>query len=131
MTKDDHLYHLEEDFYSQDRKTHRKERKLASSRDRSKYKKSDQDQLKKQTADLPYDPSVDRSRVLAVLPEGIVICHLGEEILCSLKGSLKQERTRTKNLIAVGDFVRFEHRGNQEGIITHIEPRHSTLSRAD
>jgi ribosome biogenesis GTPase / thiamine phosphate phosphatase len=134
MPKNDEIYHLEEDFFTRDRKMHRKDRKLASSKDRSKYKKSDQDQLKKHALlrdEIPMDESLERGRVLAIAPEGIIVDHSGQELLCSLKGSLKQERNRAKNLIAVGDFVRFENKGNDQGTIVFIEERHSILSRAD
>ncbi|MBS0653170.1 MAG: ribosome small subunit-dependent GTPase A [Verrucomicrobia bacterium] len=134
MGKDDEFYHLEEDFYSKDRKAHRKERKMASSKDRSKYKKSDQDQLKKHALlrdEQPIDESLEKGRVLAIAPEGIIVDYNGEELICSLKGSLKQEKNRAKNLIAVGDFVRFENKGSGQGTISFIEERHSILSRAD
>ncbi len=134
MGNHDDLYHLEEDFYSKDRKAHRKERKIASNKDRSKYKKSDQDQLKKHALlrdEQPIDESLERGRVLAIAPEEIIVDFNGEELICSLKGSLKQEKNRSKNLIAVGDFVRFENGGNGQGTICFIEERHSILSRAD
>ena len=133
MSKEEDFWHLEEEFYAKDRKASRKERKLASSRDRSKYKKSDQDQLKKQS-DLAQPEDVDHSkkgRVLAILPEGILVSCDQEEFLCNLKGALKQDKNRIKNLVAVGDFVRFEEKGDREGAIFKIEDRHSILSRAD
>jgi ribosome biogenesis GTPase len=133
MSREEDFWRLEEEFYSKDKKASRKERKLASSRDRSKYKKSDQDQLKKQS-DSTGSESTDpfkRGRVLAILPEGIFVSCDQEEFLCSLKGSLKQDKNRTKNLIAVGDFVRFEEKGLKEGAIFKVEDRHSVLSRAD
>lgn len=128
--KEEDFWRLEEEFYSNDRKASRKERKRASSRDRSKYKKSDQDKLKKQQ-DLPEIALFKRGRVLAILPEGILVSCNQEEFLCNLKGSLKQDKNRIKNLVAVGDFVRFEEKGRREGAIFKIEDRHSVLSRAD
>ncbi len=129
MSDDDHLWQ-EEEFFAQDRKASRKARKLASSRDRSKYKKSDQDQLKKQ-ASTDNVSSFSLGRVLAILPEGIVVTCEGREYLCSLRGSLKHEKGKIKNLVAVGDFVRFEDTGSGQGTIVHVERRHSILSRAD
>ncbi len=134
MSKDDRLYHLEEDFFMQDRKLHRKERKMATSKDRSKFKKSNQDQLKKQAIQRVEDNKDDtlpRGRILAITPEGIIVDCDGEETICTLKGSLKQERSRTKNLVAVGDFVRFEKKESGQGTIAFIEERRSILSRAD
>lgn len=128
MSKDNHLWHLEEEFYSKDRKASRKERKIASNKDRSKFKKTDQDQLKKQVQ--PEHEHLKKGRVLAILPEGILVSCDHQEHLCTLKGSLKQEKGKIKNLVAVGDFVRFEERGSQ-GTIVKVEERHSVLSRAD
>jgi len=133
MSKEDDLWNFEEDYYSKDRKASRKERKLASSKDRSKFKKSDQDQLKKQAENNPAedDSHLKRGRVLAILPEGTLVASEGQEFICSMKGSLKQNRSRLKNLIAVGDFVRIEEEGGAQGCITRVEERHSILSRAD
>lgn len=131
MNKDEQFWRIEEEFYSNDRKESRKERKLAIKQDRSKYKKSDQDQLKKQI-EAPLDTEhMKRGRVLAILSEGIVVSFHEKEFLCNLKGSLKQEKNRIKNLVAVGDIVLFEEKGSDEGTICVVEPRHSILSRAD
>jgi ribosome biogenesis GTPase / thiamine phosphate phosphatase len=133
MSKKEDFWRIEEEFYSKDRKASRKERKLASSKDRSKYKKSDQDQLKKQS-DLVESLDIDhvkRGRVLVILPEGILVSWGQKEFLCSLKGTLKKDKSRIKNLVAVGDFVRFEEKGPEEGTIIKVEDRHSILSRAD
>ncbi len=131
MSKDDRLWHLEEEFFAKDRKTSRKERKFASNKDRSKFKKSDQDQLKKQTQqEQNDDENLKKGRVLAILPEGILVSCENRELLCTLKGVLKKEKNRMKNLIAVGDFVRFEQNDDQ-GTIVKIDERHSILSRAD
>jgi ribosome biogenesis GTPase len=53
-----------------------------------------------------------------------------QQFLCSLRGALKQDKTRMKNLIAIGDFVRFVIDGSL-GSIVQIEERKSLLSRAD
>jgi ribosome biogenesis GTPase len=92
MSKRDELWHVEEDYHSKDRKASRKERKRISNKDRSKFKKSDQDQLKKQSLLNPSSEtdSLKKGRVLAILPEGIVVSCGPLEYLCSLKGSLKQ-----------------------------------------
>ncbi|MFI5335038.1 MAG: ribosome small subunit-dependent GTPase A, partial [Chlamydiales bacterium] len=50
---------------------------------------------------------------------------------CTLKGTLKKERGRIKNLIAVGDFVHIDPQGEKEGSIAYIEERKSILSRAE
>ncbi len=130
----------EDSFRGQERKENRKERKLASSKDRSQFKKTDQDQRKKRQEEITFSDDVKVGRVLAITPEGILVD--GEETLylCSLKGSLKQDNMRTKNLVAVGDFVRFlptpssndfQKEAILQGTVLHVEPRRSLLSRAD
>jgi ribosome biogenesis GTPase / thiamine phosphate phosphatase len=114
----------EEFFHAQrDRKQGRKDRKIARESDRSKYKKTDQ----KESAPKTLNPSLNRGRVIAITGEGIWADSEGVRRLCSLKGYFKKEKTEAKNLIAVGDFVRF----NEENAIEHIEERYSSLSRAD
>lgn len=129
---DDHL-NIEEDFFSHDRKSEKKHRKELSSKDRSKYKKTDQEKLEKRSSHLSKKFSLDnnRGRILAVTPEGMIVDHEDKEYLCTLKGVLKKERTKKKNLVAVGDFVLFEPGDNFTGVIIDIEPRYSILSRAD
>ncbi len=134
MSKHDSFYRAEEDFHSRDKKQHRKDRKIASQKDRSKYKKTDQDQLKKIAQAAPDEKENEnllRGKVLSITPEGILVNDTCSNYLCSLKGSMKQDKNRIKNLIAVGDNVRFEDRGQGQGIITSIEERTSILSRAD
>ncbi len=126
---DDHLKY-EEEFHKDDQKISRKDRKRATETDRSKYKKSNQDQLKKNTA-LNAEQEGIQGRVLAIHPEGIQVEYDGKLYRCGLKGALKKEKNKAKNLVAVGDFVRFEIREHEEGIIIAVEPRRSILSRAD
>ncbi len=129
MTSNDDFYQMEEDFL-EDRKESRKERKRAVNTDRSKFKKSDQDQLKKR-AHQQVDSTRPKARVLAITVDGIIIDTAEEELICTLRGSLKKEKQRIKNIVAVGDFVQFEKKGHGTGIISHIHPRQSILSRAD
>jgi ribosome biogenesis GTPase len=126
----DEAYWLEEQFHSQERNQFRKERKIASARDRSKYKKSDQDQLKKRPQKMPSD-HLQRGRVLSIKPEGIIVESQDVLYVCSLKGVLKKEKSQSKNLVAVGDFVQFSPTHDKEGVIAFLEERHSVLSRAD
>lgn len=116
-------YDYEEEFHAKDKKKWRKERKHAQSTDRSKFKKSDQKEKEEQT----FDPSLKRGRVIAISGEGYWVDSEGNRILCSLKGLLKKEKMQAKNLLAVGDFVRF----SDEGSISHIEERYSFLARTD
>jgi ribosome biogenesis GTPase / thiamine phosphate phosphatase len=126
----DKHYQFEEEFHSRDKKLHRKERKHASSSDRSKYKKSDRDQLKKAEPTAIPEGNV-QGRVLAITAEGILVDFQDQLYSCSLKGALKQEKTRQVNLVAVGDLVWFMPSGSSEGVICSIEERKSILSRPD
>lgn len=118
------LWGIEEAFHNRDRKQSRKHRKMASRNDRSKFKKSDQDQLKKQQS------VVEKGclgKVLTIVPEGVVVSVDGASRVCQLRGAMKKEHTRLKNLIAVGDNVIV----TEENVIVSIQERTSILSRAD
>ncbi len=119
------VYGIEEEFHSRgERKRCRKERQVATSTDRSKFKKTDQNLHKKK---IPSLENLKRGQVIAILSEGILVDAEGAHTLCSLKGTLKQENSLVKNLVAVGDFVHF----SEAGSIAHVEERRSILSRAD
>lgn len=120
---------FEEEFLARDRKESRRERKRITLKDRSKFKKSDQDQLKKREKKPP--ENLLRGRVLAISPEGILVDMKDILFRCTLKGSLKKEKQRIKNLVAVGDFVHIEAKGEGEGSIAFVEERKSILSRAE
>ncbi|PIS02331.1 MAG: ribosome small subunit-dependent GTPase A [Chlamydiae bacterium CG10_big_fil_rev_8_21_14_0_10_42_34] len=116
-------YDFEEDFHGKDRKQWRKERKQAQATDRSKFKKTD---VEKKTR-IEIDPSWGRGRVVAISGEGFWVDSNGTRILCSLKGFFKKEKVETKNILAVGDLVRF----TSEYAIAYIEDRYSFLARTD
>lgn len=120
---------LEEQMHMHDYKEFRKERKRLSEKDRSKYKKTDIDKRKKQQPSLK--PNLLRGRIFAITPDGILVSSEDTLYTCSIKGSLKQEKLSSKNIIAVGDFVQFERTALQRGVISFIEKRYSILSRAD
>jgi ribosome biogenesis GTPase len=120
-------YRFEEDFHDKDRKLNRRERKIAVAKDRSQFKKSDQDQLKKRAVAPTIPEGLLRGRVLAITPEGMVVDSDHRQYTCTLKGSLKQDKGPLKNLVAVGDFVHF----STEGVVALVEERTSILSRAD
>ncbi len=126
--KDDH-YTFEEEYFSKDRKHARRERRRITEKDRSKFKKSDQDQLKKHTAPIP--ENLKRGRVLSITPEGVIVDFEGSRVTCGFKGALKKDKGKIKNLVAVGDFVLFEPKDKNEGSIAHVEERRSVLARAD
>ena len=121
---------VEDHFFGDDRKLFKQDRKIASAKDRSKYKKTDRNKLQPKQIDLT-DKNILKGRVLSILPEGIVVEHEHEQFICSLKGLLKKERGQHKNLVTVGDIVNFSKVDSKEGIIVHVDPRRSVLSRAD
>lgn len=118
---------FEEDFHSKDRKHSRKERKLAQQADRSKFKKTDT--VAKVSEVI--DPHLKRGRIIAITGEGSWVDCGGSIYLCSLKGQLKKEVIKVKNLLAVGDFVHFAVTAEKEGAIAQIEERYSVLARTD
>ena len=126
---------VEEEYLKEDRKEGKNRRKEAIAKDRSKYKKTDQEKYlksieKDKAAKLDKHDRLE-GRVLSILPQGVIVDCAGEMISCVLKGLLKKEKTQAKNLVAVGDFVLFEKTSHDEGIISHIKPRRTILSRAD
>lgn len=126
---------MEEDFLRDERRESKMQRKRAIAKDRSKYKKTDQQKYLKslekeqETKFSKYDWL--EGRVLSIMPQGIIVDWNGQKISCTLKGLLKKEKTHVKNLVTVGDYVLFEKMSDQEGIIAQILPRRSMLTRAD
>lgn len=124
----------EDAFQHKERKEHRRQRQISSFKDRSKFKKTDQDKiqkLKKETENEMAKKNLLRGRITGILSEGIkVSLEDGRELLCVLRGVLKKDNLRKKNLTAIGDFVLVEESGPHEGAIAHIEERTSVLSRA-
>jgi ribosome biogenesis GTPase len=117
----------EERFHAKDRKQFKRERKIASATDRSKFKKSDQPD-----APAPFlGSSLPRGRVVSIGGEGVSVDHEGRVVVCTLRGLLKKEEGSLKNLVAVGDWVRFEQISSSQGQIREVEPRTSQLTRVD
>jgi len=119
--------------FFESRKELKEARKIASRRDRSKYKKTDlkqraRIQKEKTKRTLAKKKELLRGRVLAITSEGISVQYEENVFLCVLRGVLKKEITRTKNLVTVGDFVLFERGVNA---ISHVEERRTLLSRQE
>ena len=55
----------------------------------------------------------------------------GENILCSLRGSLTSAETGFTNVVAVGDRVVVSKNGSTEGVVEAILPREKILARPD
>lgn len=126
---------IEEEYFGEERKKGKQERKIAIAKDRSKYKKTDREKYQKslekdKEAKLGKQEWLE-GRVLSIMPQGIIVDWEGQIFSCVLKGLLKKEKTEAKNLVAVGDLVLFEKTGESEGIIAHVLPRRTILSRAD
>jgi ribosome biogenesis GTPase len=121
-------YDHEEDFHSRDKKEERRSKKIIQKTDRSQFKKSNQDQRREAEEIKEH---LNRGRVISITGEGSWVDFETKTYLCSLKGLLKKETQKTKNLIAVGDWVRFSFCSEKEGIIEQIEERTSFLSRSD
>ena len=125
-----HFLEEEEHFYQKTHNTKqsRKQRKQAQALDRSKYKKTDQNKtLSSKTIPL----KALQGQVLGISSEWIKVFASPDTYRCQLRGLLKKERSCNKNLITIGDFVYFEPHNTDEGVIVHIAPRRSILSRAD
>lgn len=125
--KNDPLEH-EERFHEKITKDSRKERKILSKKDRSKYKKTD---LDKQVKKAPTEEGLEEGRVLAIFADGILVDSDDLLYTCSLRGALKKESQKIKNLIAVGDEVLFKPAEDLTGSIVFIKERRSILSRAE
>ena len=123
----------EEEFHPKGKRESRKERRETRAKDRSKYKKSDQDQKREhlKNEEPPLGANYLRGRLLSISPELIMVSSGAETFQCVLKGSLKKEKTKHKNLITVGDWVHFEKKSVDSGAITHVEKRSSFLIRAE
>lgn len=128
---------LQEHYFGLGRKEKKQQKKLASAKDRSKYKKTDRDKLLKQEAIQQEQKltnakeTLQRGRVLSIVPEGIMVECGNQMYSCLLRGVLKKDKGLDKNLVTVGDFVHFEAITPSEGLISVVEPRKSILSRAD
>lgn len=121
---------IEEEYFGDERKSLKMDRKIATAKDRSKYKKTDRGKVKKRGSKVD-KTGLLRGRVLSITPQGIVVDSAGENFICSLRGVLKKEKSQLKNLVVVGDWVLFERSAGNEGFIAQIEPRQTILSRAD
>jgi ribosome biogenesis GTPase / thiamine phosphate phosphatase len=124
---DDFIFHDENEYFTL-KKESRQARKRARKQDRSKYKKTD---LGKRTQPPTKQPSsLKRGLVLRIRPQQFFVFSDDAITVCSLRGSLKKETTKQKNLVIVGDYVWFEP-VDTEGVIHSVEERKSVLSRAD
>lgn len=126
---DDTLYDIyEELFVEENPRSFKKQRKSLAKKDRSKYKKTDQ---KKKKSLLQTElPQGEQGRIISIQPSNFQVLTEDDHLItCTLKGALKLEKTRQKNLLAIGDLVHIERESDEQGIITTILERESILSR--
>ncbi|KKL62469.1 hypothetical protein LCGC14_2184890 [marine sediment metagenome] len=125
-------YLEEEEHFLKDTKKSRKQRKLKSSKDRSKYKKTD---IQKSKIVSPTKNEskkhLDKGVVLSILGEEILVSFNKKEYKCTLRGILKKEKTKNKNILAVGDIVNISFKNDKEASIESIDKRYSILSRLE
>ncbi len=118
----------ESDFFSDARKLSRQERKFASRADRSKYKKTDQDKIQSKLKQVEeVGEHLRQGLVISIHGPDITVTADGKEFICTLRGLLKKEKVRLKNLVIVGDQILFD----EHNTITTILQRKGVLSRAD
>src|SRR5437667_27713 len=91
----------ESDFFSDARKLSRQERKLASRTDLSQYKKTDQDKLldKLKKAEEVVEAHLKQGIVTRVQGQEITVESEGKLFTCTLRGLLKKNRARIKNIV--------------------------------
>lgn len=125
---------IEDEHIRENRKEGKAERRRLEKKDRSKFKKT-----QKQADPSQVHQNIKKSkesflqgRVLSITPQGYLVqSEDGKVVTCALRGVLKKEKTLYKNLVTVGDLVLFEKSSSSEGLIAHVEPRKTVLSRAD
>ena len=126
MPLDDHL-HIEEEFHKGEKKEIRQDRKRAQASDRSKYKKTDAEKVRTEA----YTGDGISGRVLSLSRAGVTVQTDQGTYIANLRGTLKKEKTRQKNLVVVGDIVYILPQDDGTATIDHVAPRYSILSRAD
>ena len=98
MSKKDKILDYEEDFFSKGKRENRKERQLYQLKDRSKYRKSDQDQKKghEKEGEPRLKEGIKRGRITEIAPGSISVIENNTYYTCTLRGSLKKEKTQQK-----------------------------------
>ena len=96
----------EEQFKHQERKEQREERRRAQRKDRSQFKKTDQAK-KRSEKELHPNLNIDREqlltgRVISIASQDVFVDYKGKDYVCVLRGLLKKDRGKLKNLVAVG-----------------------------
>jgi len=77
----------------------------------------------------PTNESIRQGRVVELVSRGGIVEADGERIRCLLRGAQKAGRRTRKNILAVGDQVRFKPLSPEEGVLVEVLPRRNSLSR--
>lgn len=120
-----------ERFLKKYQKEFRQERKAKQALDRSKFKKTDQSKHGKKHIQEETEEGAKEGLVVRIVSRGFIVACEGKEYLSSIKGSLKELHHEDKNLVTIGDRVRFIPIENDISIISSIIPRTSALVRQD
>jgi len=117
-----------EEIFAPSRREMRSERKRITRQDRSKYKKTDQ---KKGSVQRAVSSQHRLGKVIRIRSKNIEVAIEKKVYTCSLRGVLKQERTKDKNLVIVGDNVWTLLLDETSGVIQQIAPRTAVLCRQE
>lgn len=123
----------EADYFGEERKKKKQELKQLKANDRSRFKKTDKEKWllqNKQDKERTVEGLI-KGRVLSIISQEVFVDADGKLYRCQLRGLLKKEKTQDKNIVTVGDFVRFLPSNDTEGAIFSIDERYSVLARAD
>lgn len=123
----------ETDYFGEERKKKKLERKQLKASDRSRFKKTDKDKwlLQNKKDQERSTEGLTKGRVLSIGSKEATVDAEGKLYSCGLRGLLKKVKTQDKNIITVGDFVHFLPLNDKEGTIQSVEERYSLLARAD
>ncbi len=122
---------VEVEYFGEERKQGKKERKILLAKDRSQYKKTDRAKKAQEKELSLKEDNLIKGRVLSIASQVITVEAAGTLWQCTLRGVLKKEKTEAKNLVTVGDFVLMHPSDAACGQIVHIEPRRSVLFRQE
>jgi len=124
------LHESWEDQEEPTRREIRKQRSIARKKDRSKYKITDQ-KKREQSPSSPEKEGAVHGRVMYIRSHEIDVLYQHKIYTCTIRGSLKYEKTRKKNVIVVGDHVWFIPETETTGRIWSVAPRTTVLCRQE
>jgi ribosome biogenesis GTPase len=120
-----------EQYFDPSRRQMRRERTMARRTDRSKYKVTDQLKARRAEPTTMGEDQLLLGKVIFIRSQDIVVATADRTYTCTLRGVFKLSKDRKKNLVVVGDNVRFDPITADTGCIHHILPRSSILCRQE